>query len=307
MNILFELSKEHPTLPGNEIISCLKTDTAYKIIEVNNNILAASIDTDLNLIKNVAERLSHTFYIDELFYICSHSIKEIEENAIKYNSDLHGSIAVRYKDRSTNGNSQEIVKKIEKIYTKNRKVNLIKPDNEIRVFITDLKVYVGRKIIAIDRSQYERRKGQFRPFFSPISLHPKIARVLVNLSEVSCGQTIYDPFCGTGGILIEAGLIGANIIGSDVSAKMVQGTKENLSFYNLYPSKLFTADIGEIGTFLDTKVDAVVTDFPYGRASTTMGESRHSLYSRSFEQIAQILHPCARAVLGLPSKEIIET
>ena len=75
----------------------------------------------------------------------------------------------------------------------------------------------------IDRTCFEERKVQHRPFFSPISLHPKLARVLVNISAIKRDETLLDPFCGTGGILIEAGLIGAKVIGSDIEEKMIEG------------------------------------------------------------------------------------
>ncbi|MCK4365573.1 MAG: DNA modification methylase, partial [Thermoplasmatales archaeon] len=99
-----------------------------------------------------------------------------------------------------------MVRELADVYTKDRDVILENPDNEIRGLITDSKVYVGLKTAEINRSQFEERKIQHRPFFSPISLHPKLARALVNLSSIKKDETLLDPFCGTGGILLEAGL-----------------------------------------------------------------------------------------------------
>jgi len=303
MNILFELSKEHPTLPQNEIFACLNSENiSYTINEKNNDILNISTNTDIALIKEVLSRLSHIFYVDELFFSCSNSINEIKKNTKKYFIDLPGSIAIRYTNRSKNKNSQEIIKKIEEIYTKNKKVNLTNPDNEIRVFITDSKVYVGKKIIVIDRSQYEKRKVQFRPYFSPISLHPKIARALVNLSGVKKNETLLDPFCGTGGILLEAGLIGAKVIGSDIQEKMINGSKETLDFYKLKNYQLFCSDIGDIKKHIDF-VDAIVTDLPYGKATTTKGEEMNKLYMRTFEVFPEILKEKKKAVIGISDKK----
>ncbi|MCJ7572060.1 MAG: methyltransferase domain-containing protein [Candidatus Thermoplasmatota archaeon] len=303
MNILFELSKEHPTLPQNEIFACLTAeDISYIINETNNDILNISTNTDIDLVKNIVSRLSHTFYVDELFFSCSNSIDEIKKNAKKYFIDLPGSIAIRYKNTSKNKNSQEIIKIIQEIYTRNKKVNLTDPDNEIRVFITDLKVYVGKKIIVIDRSQYEKRKVQFRPYFSPISLHPKIARALVNLSCVKKNETLLDPFCGTGGILLEAGLIGAKVIGSDIEEKMIYGSKETLDFYKLKNYQLFCSDIGDIKKHINY-VDAIVTDLPYGKATTTKGEDMNKLYTRTFEVLPEILKEKKKAVIGISDKK----
>jgi len=305
MNILFEISKEHPTLPRNEIFACLKAENiSYKSIETNDDVLIISTNADMGLIKKVANRLSHVFYVNELFSICPNSINEIEKHAKKHVIDLQGSVAVRSTNRSKNKNSQEIIDKIADIYTKNNKVNLTKPDNEIRVFITDTRVYVSKKITAIDRNQYEKRKAQFRPYFLPISLHPKIARALVNLSCIKTNETLLDPFCGTGGILLEAGLIGAKVIGSDIEEKMIQGCKKTLDFYKIPDYKLYCVDVGDLTKHIKN-VDAVVTDFPYGKATTTKGEKIINLYTRAFESISNVLKKNSCAVIGLSNKEMI--
>jgi len=56
------------------------------------------------------------------------------------------------------------------------------------------------------KSGFGKRKPHMRPGFHPSSLNPKLARAFVNLTGIRKG-TIVDMFCGTGGILIEAGLI----------------------------------------------------------------------------------------------------
>lgn len=307
MNILFELSKENISLAIDEIISCLNAeDISYTVTEKNNDVLIISTNTNVDTIKNVAYRLAHTFYVDELFFICSNSLDEIEKNAKKNLIDLPGSIAIRSKNRSKNKNSQQIIQKIAEIYTKNKKVNLTNPDNEIRVFISDLKIYVCRKLVNIDRSQYEKRKVQFRPYFSPISLHPKIARALVNLSCVKKNETLLDPFCGTGGILLEAGLIGVKIIGNDIEKKMIYGCKETLEFYKLKNYQLFCLDIGDINKKVSS-VDAIVTDLPYGKAATTAGEDMDKLYNRAFEVFSEILKEKKKAVIGLSDKKWLKS
>ncbi|GAH56289.1 unnamed protein product, partial [marine sediment metagenome] len=77
---------------------------------------------------------------------------------------------------------------------------------------------------------------------------PKIARALVNLSGVKEKELFLDPFCGTGGILIEAGEIGARVIGIDVQGKMVRGAEENLGFYGLN-GNLIVGDASKIASW----------------------------------------------------------
>jgi len=306
MKLLFELSKEHPSLPKDEIISCLNAEEiVYSIVDANENVLLIELKTNCDVIQKLAQRLSFTFYIDELLFSCLNSPNEIKKYASKHLITGDETIAIRCKNRSENADSQQIVETLGEIYTKDRTVDLENPNIEMRVVLTDINVYVGLKIADVDRTLFEKRKVQYRPFFSPISLHPKLARALVNLSSIKKGETMLDPFCGTGGIVLEAELIGANVIGSDIEEKMINGCKKTLEFYEVKEHRLFCSDIGDIHKFINNYVDAVVTDLPYGKSTTTKGEDIKKLYSRTFENISKVLKKGGLAVIGLSNNEMI--
>ena len=305
MKYIVELSKEHKTLPKAEILACLMAEKiSHNIVESSEDVLVIETNAKDEAIKRLAGRLSFTFYIDEFLFSCPSSPDEIKKHALDNVIEKKGSIAIRYKNRSNNVNSQPIVKALAEIYSKDRNVTLEKPDIEIRGLITDSSVYVGLKTAEIDRSQFEKRKVQYRPFFSPISLHPKLARALVNLSLIKKDETLLDPFCGTGGVLIEAGLIGAKVVGSDIKGEMVEGCKKTLDFYDIGNYELFVSDIGDINRYV-AGVDAVVTDLPYGKSTTTKGENIRQLYERAFENISRVLKENRRAVIGLSNKDMI--
>ena len=62
-------------------------------------------------------------------------------------------------------------------------------------------------------------------------LPPKLAQILINLcGELPQGARILDPFCGTGVILQEAELMGYAAYGSDLSARMVDFSRQNLAW-----------------------------------------------------------------------------
>jgi len=305
VKLLFELSKEYNTLPRDEALSCLKAEeVVYNIVVSNENVLVINSDTTYDKIERLAERLSFTFFIDELLFSCSTSLDEIKKCAKSNVIGRERSIAINYKNRSRSIDSQPIVRALAGVYTKDKPVNLNNPDLEMRVLITDTNMYVGLKIVEIKRSLFEKRKVQHRPFFSPISLNPKLARTLVNLSSIKKNEKLLDPFCGTGGILLEAGLIGAKIIGSDIEEKMIEGCKKTLDFYKIEDYELFCSDIGEINNYI-SDVDAVVTDLPYGKSTTTKGENINGLYDRAFENIAKVLKKNGIAVVGLSNKNMI--
>ena len=304
MKLLFELSKEHYTIPRSEVISSLKAeDFIYDIISSNQDVIIVNTMNSYEKIKNLAKRLSYTFFIDELLFSCSPNLDIIKKYAKENPVFRTGSMAISCKNRSTSINSQSIIKILGEIYTKHKQVDLTNPDIEMRVFITDTNVYVGLKIAEVVRREFEKRKVQHRPFFSPISLHPKLARALVNLSSIKQDETLLDPFCGTGGILLEAGLIGARVIGSDIEKKMIEGCQKTLDHYKIKNYQLIHSDVGEIHNYI-SKVDAVVSDLPYGKSTTTKGENIKILYNRAFEEIAQVLKKNAIAVIGSPDKDI---
>ena len=71
--------------------------------------------------------------------------------------------------------------------------------------------------------------------------------------------TILDPFCGTGTVLQEALLAGYNVVGTDLSQKMVDYTAENLSWLQ----STFTAPSRPIGRVIDIhQADATTHRWP---------------------------------------------
>jgi tRNA (guanine10-N2)-dimethyltransferase len=131
---------------------------------------------------------------------------------------------------------------------------------------------------------FGQRQPTDRPFFQPGSMDPLEARALVNIAGARPGRTVVDPMCGTGGLLLEAGLLGARVVGGDAQEKMVRGTRRNLRAMlsgDAHPSRERYPEPGlwsicrsnAAGLPLrDDAADAVVFDAPYGRQSKIAGE-----------------------------------
>ena len=154
-----------------------------------------------------------------------------------------------------------------------------------------------------------------RPFFQPGSMAPADARAYANLAGAAPGRTLLDPMCGTGGLPLEAGLVGADAVACDAQPKMVRGTRENLREY-----------VGETGEnerhdpvasddaptdhgpptwhvvrgdatalpLVDDAVDGVVFDAPYGRQSKV---ARHELADLVAGALAEAARVAPRAVV----------
>lgn len=95
---------------------------------------------------------------------------------------------------------------------------------------------------AQDIDSYSKRDYS-RPHRDTVNgmLPPKLAQILINLALIEQNinpaipnketiTTIIDPFCGSGGVLIEALLMGYNIIGSDINPTMIAHSKENIEW-----------------------------------------------------------------------------
>jgi tRNA (guanine10-N2)-dimethyltransferase len=121
-----------------------------------------------------------------------------------------------------------------------------------------------------DRDFADRRPTD-RPFFQPGSMDPQLARALVNLVGAGPETTILDPMCGTGGILLEAGRVGATPVGGDAQWKMTHGTRENLRELLDGPWHVYRGDAARI-PLAENSIDGVVFDAPYGRQSKIEGE-----------------------------------
>lgn len=290
MKILFELSKEHNTLPKSELLSLLSLYGNFEVIEEFNGVII--VKTKNINIKEIKKRITLTHRISKFLFSC-----KFEELFNKFkNIKIKESFCVRVK------NGEKFLERELGNLIKG-KVDLENPKEEIRVIFENGKCYIGKKLFDIEKKQYNKRVVQKRPFFSPISIHPKFAKALVNLARVKKG-TILDPFCGTGGILIEAGLLNLKVIGSDIEQKMINGCKENLEFYNIKNYKLYCCDIGGIKNF--EKVDAIITDPPYGRSATTKKENIEKLYDRTFSIFKDVLKKNKFLSIILPNENSIK-
>ena len=161
---------------------------------------------------------------------------------------------------------------------------------------------LSREVARTARLSLCRRKAADLPFRKPVTLTPLLARGLVNLAACPPGGRILDPFCGTGALLIEAGNLGYRVIAADKDSRMVKGTLTNLAHFSLDPAALTQTDIDGLAAALEDHfpVDAIVTDPPYGRASSTHGEEAEQVVERAFLALRPLVRPGGRLVLMLP-------
>lgn len=157
-------------------------------------------------------------------------------------------------------------------------------------------------LAAESKRGFTSRKPTDRPFFQPGSMAPIDARAYANIAGAGPGRLVLDPMCGTGGLLIEGGLVGASVIGIDAQRKMVQGSRQNLRAY--LPSnasfELLRGDATAL-PFRDADdwnaVDGVVFDAPYGRQSKIARHELASLIEGALAEARRVCRPDGRTVM----------
>jgi len=182
--------------------------------------------------------------------------------------DREGTVAVRARDvRGTAGiDTQRAERRLGAVLVeRGLAVDLDDPDHELRAAFADGTCLLAWRAAASVRD-FGGRRPTDRPFFQPGSMDPLLARALCNLAGARPGTVLLDPMCGTGGVLLEAGLVGARAVGSDAQRKMARGARENLAHYLGGGFDVLRGDATRLG-LRDDAVDCVVFDAPYGRQS----------------------------------------
>jgi len=305
MKVAFELSGEHETLPKAEVLGCLEAFGArFKVVDDLDMLFIIEIER----MPPIATRLAMTRHVLEVLGVCPANFDSIADLVSTVDLDLKKGETFCVRARQVKERVLDISDLEKKtgaiIYKRGHRVNLENPDVIFRLILTGGQCIFGRLVHSVDRKQYELRRPHRRPFFHPGVLLPRMARALVNISSIHRGETLLDPFCGTGGILIEAGLIGARCIGADVQRRMMLGANANLRRYGI-SGGLMIGDACNLG-LADNSVDAVVTDPPYGRSALFLAKSLEDLYDSSLKEIHRILRQGKKAVVvsQIPIKKI---
>ena len=162
-------------------------------------------------------------------------------------------VSIVKKPRSLKVNSMELARDIGSDIGGD--ANLNNPQVTFLVVLTAEKIWFGRLLSESDNMWLAHNQ---RPYVTSSSLPARLARVLVNL-VARPGDSLLDPCCGTGTIVMSAAHSGIRAIGYDTNLRMIGATTKNLQHFGL------TADVtlGDARQ-VQGQFDAIATDLPYG-------------------------------------------
>ena len=198
--------------------------------------------------------------------------------------------------------------------TKNK---LLEEGGEIVLIVHGQDILIGRTEAVQDFELYSHR-DYGRPGRDMLQgmLPPKLAQMMVNLTQSPNNLTLLDPFCGSGTVLQEAYLLGFHhLIGSDSNSKAIRATQKNITWLQeQVPNKSANIRIENLdATKLSERITpnsiGVIVTEPYlgpirpprNHAAVEKIKSELAvLYAQALEQFKKILAPGGRVAMIVP-------
>ncbi|MHB1868306.1 MAG: hypothetical protein ACYCPP_05110 [Nitrososphaerales archaeon] len=294
---VFVLSGEDLTFPSAEIFALVETYSKENTCQKLSQRVVVSKLEDLGIISRISERAAYCRFGGGLVSIASHAedlAKELDASilaegisfAVKSESldnEVCGDIGGQIKEKS------------------HARVSLEEPDCVFQVErLDDGRFVLGVSSRGVKTFSWKHRRPRARKFFLPSAIYPKLARLLVNLSRVREEEYFLDPFCGTGSLLIESSVMGIKTIGFDLTRWIAKGSRLNLQGFSLDFESIIRADSTH-SPFPLNRVDAIATDVPYGRASSTKGKDTAQIIRELVVAAADSLNSDKYCVVMHPS------
>lgn len=308
----FVLHGQNESIARAEVLAILEAENMqFSDIEELCQVLLLDV-SDFDVLQIVGLRASMSHYCCRHIstYPCDSGLILSMMRDVDFNRFVNGeSFAVRVKKIKSNLSPEGkrmsvegLEREIGAIIKKNTglQVRLRNPETLFLGVISENVFVFGTVKAKVSKKGFLERRGRFMPFFHPGIMKPQISRLMVNLARAKRNTELllFDPFCGTGGMLIEGEVIGCNTLGSDIDKAMVFGCKKNLECLGLVP-RLIKADARKL-PIKSEKIGAVATDPPHSRSSSTKGEKLEVLLEKFFTEIARVLRKDGYLSISVP-------
>ncbi|HOV82386.1 MAG TPA: RNA methyltransferase [Methanothrix sp.] len=291
----FELSGEHETLPKSEALALVEAfSTSYSVVSSFDQCLiveAEGLDVQI-----LGSRLAMTHSIIEVMAVCDADPSALAAAAEALDLPPKSYMVRARRIKSFLPAGDVVEREMGRIlYRRGFRADLSMPEIVLRAVITCGKIVIGRQAAKADRGSFEARRPHLKPFFHPGVLMPRMARALVNLTQVRAGGAMLDPFAGTCGILIEACLIGARGLAIEAQPNLVRGASCNLQGLEC---SLMLGDAKRL-PLKSSSIDAAVLDTPYGRSAKILARSKEILLQESLSELYRVIKPgCRMAIVA---------
>lgn len=152
------------------------------------------------------------------------------------------------------------------------KKGLVETHAEILLCIGKNQTSISTTIAVHNPFEFQRRDVEKPVQRKIFGISPRIAKIMVNLSQCTEGKVFLDPFCGVGNILLEALLLKARVIGMDINRWCVEAAKRNLEWLTTeYSVKdadygVLQGDTRRLTSKIREEIDCIATEPDLGPA-----------------------------------------
>lgn len=322
MIYLFVLGRD-PELARMEIECILENESKFRILENSKNVAAVECE---NINPEIIKKLGGTIKIAKVISNTNdaYDIENNLENCGLYNGDKNKiEYYIDHYSTSLLNLTEDILKdyfkrmKIKALYKKTAEPSKLTRKDILKngLNLVIYKNYIG-KVIAVTNPIELKTRDIGRPsvdYAKVISI--RLAKILINLSKVKKGETLLDPFAGSGTILQEAMLQGVNAIGADNDVVSINDADKNLKWIrSKYATnsnfKIIKSDVINLAEKIrEGSIDAVVTEpymGPFIRKLPNIPEAKNlasdlsMLYSDLLKNLKKLEKKGKRTVIIIP-------
>jgi tRNA G10 N-methylase Trm11 len=133
----------------------------------------------------------------------------------------------------------------------------------------------GKIIQRCDYKEIERRDMQKPVRREELSISPRLAKIMINLSEVKEDGVLLDGFCGIGAILMETLNMGIKAIGIDKDKEAIAGARKNLEWCK-FPSASYTLITDDSSKIKLGAIDVLVSEPDFGKTLREVPNKREA-------------------------------
>ena len=289
----FYLSGEHESLPRSEALSLVSiySSSFKEIFFLDQCLIVQAHDLDVAALER---RLALTHSVIDVLTICDPLLGSLKAAAKNICIQDKRYCVRAYRIKQAVLPTDQVERAIGSVLKeKGFKADLENPELYLKAIITEKKLVIGIEVARPNRRVFEARRPHLKPFFHPGVLMPRIARALVNISQVCPGEKLLDPFSGTAGILVEACLLGVKGIGVDVQEMLIRGAKANLQGLDC---SLILGDAKRL-PFSHLSIDSAVLDVPYGKSAIIEADTKETLINDSLSELFRVIKLGRRMVI----------
>ena len=294
----------NPELSYVELISYFRNyGIKYKKEYYSDDIVVFSLDKfNINISK-----LGGTVKIAEV--VIENKLKEIDfyqgsKNKVNYAVSVFG--------KNKFGNFDSVLKE----WFKKEKIKAMKKKNVEKIPSKDLLEfvicgdYLGRVIEVSNPKEYKKRDNSrvHNDFVRSISI--RLAKILINLTQVKKGERLLDPFCGVGVLLEECLSQNIKCVGVEIDDKIRMMAMKNLKNFNSKGDfKVFKGDSSKINQFLPLKINCVASEpylgpyfktYPKKEEAIRVVKELNGLYMSFFANLKKVLEKNGKVVMIMP-------